>query len=525
MTGTWTLLAMALRRDRVLLPAWLLVFVAVAASSASATEGLYPTVESRVRAAEGVNATPALVALYGPVYDVGSLGAVAFFKLIVFGGALVAVFAMLLVVRHTRADEEVGRTELVVAGAVGRHAPLLAGVLLAGVATVSVGLFTALGIAAGGLDPAGAAALGATWAGAGLAFLGVGALAAQVTTSARTARGIAVTVLVTAYAVRAAADSGGGAWLTWVTPMGWVQELRPFAGNRWWVLLLLAGFGLLATAAAVLVAARRDLGEGILPDRAGPGRGALAGTDGLAWRLHRQALLGWTIGFLLLGLLLGSMVTQLGDFLDTPEALDMIRRLGGTRVLTDAFLSAELGVLALFAAGFGLSTTTRMHAEEVSGRVESLMATGTGRVRWMAGHLAMAFLGTALLLVAVGFAVGVGHALQGGAPGDVPRDLGAAVVRLPAVWVVVGAAALLHGLASRLALQGWTVLVGCLVLGEFGTLMDLPGWARDLSPFTHVPALPGQPFALAPVLALLALAAALTAAGLLLFRRRDLQVD
>ena len=40
--------------------------------------------------------------------------------------------AILLVVRHTRAEEETGRAELVGAGVVGRHAPLAAALITAG---------------------------------------------------------------------------------------------------------------------------------------------------------------------------------------------------------------------------------------------------------------------------------------------------------------------------------------------------------------------------------------------------------
>jgi ABC-2 type transport system permease protein len=55
--------------------------------------------------------------------------------------------------------------------------------------------------------------------------------------------------------------------------------------------------------------------------------------------------------------------------------------------------------------------------------------------------------------------------------------------------------------------------------------MDLPSWTLDLSPFQHVPALPGSAVTVVPLLELTAVAAGLTVLGVAAFRRRDLQPD
>jgi len=60
-----------------------------------------------------------------------------------------------------------------------------------------------------------------------------------------------------------------------------------------------------------------------------------------------------------------------------------------------------------------------------------------------------------------------------------------------------------------------------LVVGQLGELLGLPQWVRDLSPFTHLPQVPLDPFALGPVLALTAVAAALFAVAYVGFGRRD----
>ena len=131
-TGTWSLARAALRRDRVLASAWVLLLVVVVYASAAATESLYPTAADRVDAAEAINNSPAIVALYGPILDVTSLGELAMTKLTVLYAVFAALLFLVLVRRHTRTEEESGRAELLGGTAIGRDAPLAAAVARGG---------------------------------------------------------------------------------------------------------------------------------------------------------------------------------------------------------------------------------------------------------------------------------------------------------------------------------------------------------------------------------------------------------
>lgn len=526
LVGTGSLVRLALRRDRVLLPVWIAVFVVMAAVSASATVGLYPTVASRARAAMSVNNTPSLVALYGPVYDPTSLGAVAMIKMTGFGAALVAVLTMIVVVRHTRGEEESGRLELLGATVVGRQAPLAAALLVAVGTSLVIGALTALGLIGAGLPASGSVAFGLVWAGVGIAFAATAAVAAQLTESARAATSIAVAVLGFCYLLRAIGDTAGTdgpRWLSWLSPVGWGQQIRPYAGDRWEILLLLAGWTVLATATAFGLVARRDLDAGLLPDRPGPAAAAagLRSPLALAWRLHRGALLGWTACFVVLGLVLGNIASGIGNLLDSPQAQEMLRQLGGVGSLVDAFLAAELGILGVITSVYGVQAAMRLRTEETALRAEPLLATAVGRLRWALSHVTVALGGSAVLLLGAGLGVGLAHGAQ---VGDLSRGgpvLLGALVQLPAAWVLVGIVVALFGLAPRLTAGGWVALVAFLLIGQFGALLELPQWVQDLSPFAHVPALPGAEFSAPPLLWLTAVAAALLAVGLAGFRRRD----
>jgi ABC-2 type transport system permease protein len=521
--GTGALIRLALRRDRLLLPAWIVGFSGMAYFSASATVGLYPDETQRVAAAEAVNSASAIVALYGPIYDPTSLGELSLFKLTAFGAALTAVLMIFLVIRHTRADEEAGRLELMAAGRLGRYAPLAAAVIVACGASLLLGLLSATTLIAAGLAAAGSFAFGLGWAFTGVAFAAVAAICAQITTGARAARGLALLTVAVAYAVRALGDVSEGTWLTWLSPIGWMQQVRAYAGDRWWVLLLPAAMAVVCLPVAFWLRGRRDVGAGLVSDRPGPATGRVAGVFGLAWRLQRGSLLAWCLGFLLFSLLLGSVSDTLTGFLDSPQVQEFLEQLGGTQALADAFLATELSFAGIIVAAYGISAADRLRSEEIDGHAELLLATPASRLRWAASHTLIALVGVVVILLVSGAAMGVGNALAVGEADRAGSLLTASLARVPAAWVMVGVALMLFGWLPRWVPAIWGIFVVAFAVGEFGLLWSLPQWLMDASPFVHSPRLPAADATTGGLLPLTLVAVVLLAVGLVGWRRRDLR--
>ncbi|MEZ5115715.1 MAG: ABC transporter permease [Candidatus Nanopelagicales bacterium] len=524
--GTGALLRLALRRDRILLPAWVLGFAFMVVFSVAATKDLYPTVESRVEAADAVNATAALVALYGKVYDPTSLGAVSLIKMTAFGAALMSIVFVFLVVRHTRSEEESGRLELVASGVVGRDAPLAAALLVGGIGSAALGLITSLGLIAVGLPLGGSLAFGLAWALSGLVFSAIAGVAAQLTTSHRVAIGLGMASIAVAYVLRAVGDlaaTGDPGWLSWLSPIGWSQQIRPFAGDRWWVGLIPLVATLLLVPLAFALRAHRDLGSGYVADRPGPAIGRLRGVEGLAWRLQRGSLVAWLVGSVLMGAVLGSVAHNVASLLDSEQMRSYLAVLGGEQGLTDMFLAAEMTILGAVLSAYGMSAVMRLRSEETALHAELLLGTATTRLRWAASHAVIAFVGVAVLMLATGAAVGVTHGFAVGDPGEQTlRLLGAAAAHVPAAWVMAALVLLLFGFVPRWVAGAWGVLVAFVVLGEFGPLWELPQWALDLSPFAHSPTLPGGPVDALSLVLLVVTAVVVAGAGLVGWRRRDL---
>lgn len=537
LTGTWRLLRLAARRDRIVLPVWVLTLVVLLLASVASIVGLYGDDEaSRVQYAVTVAPSVVARAFEGPILGT-SLGAILMTETYGMFAVLIGIMSAQAVVRHTRLEEETGRAELVGSAVVGRHAPLTAALVLTAGANLLVGGLSTAILLAFDLPVAGSLLAGLLLAAVGVTFAGIAAITAQIAASARAANGMAGAAIGLAYFLRALGDGLGevapsgvavvSAWPSWLSPIGWGQQGRAFADERWWVLGLFAGLVLVTIAVAFTLTRHRDLGVGMRPTRPGPPRAsaALRSPLGLAWRLQRTTVLAWAAGLLLIAVVFGAIGDEVDAFLETSDELaELFAVLGGSEVLVDLFIVFFLGLLAVAVGGFAVQGVLRLRSEEATGRAEPLLSTAVSRTRWIAGHLVIVAVGSAVIILAVGLVGGAAFGLATGEWGGRYLDwILAAAVWIPAVWALGGLAVAAVGLLPRWAAAiGWGALGVSLVMGQLGALFELPQWVLNISPFTHVPAVPADELQWLPLLVLLAVAAGLTGLGLAAVRRRDL---
>ncbi|PZR53006.1 hypothetical protein DNL40_10090 [Xylanimonas oleitrophica] len=519
-----------LRRDRVRLAVWSASVVALWLYVVTAFGALYSTAEER-QARAALMTTPASVMMTGPGYGLEdyTLGAMVANELLLWVALALAIMSVLEIVRHTRAEEESGRAELVRAGAVGRHAPAVAAMLLVLVVNVVVAVLSGAVLVAGGLDAGDSAVLVVAAALTALVFAAVAVVTCQLTAHGRGAAGLALAVFGAAALVRAAGDiqERHGSALSWFSPIAWAQQTRVFVDTRLWPLVPSAVLVVLLLVLGAVLASRRDHGAGMLPDRRGraDARPSLRSPVALAWRQQRTALAWWTLGAGLMWLASGTYVDGVGDMIgdlaETNPAVAQIFGADGGQGLVDAFVAVILLYAVLAALGYGIAAVLRAGAEEAEGRAEVALALPVSRGRWLGAQLVVAEAGAAVLVLAGGAGTALGALSVGVDDPAAWTYLLAAASYLPAVAVVLGLAAALYAWWPRLAGLAWAVLALVFVVGMFGDALDLPDAVQGLSPLWWVPRVPAEDPRLLPVVVLAGVAVTLHVLAFAGFRRRD----
>ncbi|WP_024286839.1 ABC transporter permease [Cellulomonas sp. KRMCY2] len=537
-TGTGRLVRLAVRRDRILLPVWILAISGIAGAVVASYAATLPNEAERAVTA-AFSASNPMTRVFDGAASGTSLGAMSLVEGYKVLAILTALMSAQAVVRHTRQDEETGRAELLGSAVVGRHARLTAALVVTLSADLVLGAAVAGALVGTDLPVSGSLAAGVAVAGTGWVFAGIAAVAAQVLTTARGANAVAAAALGVAFVVRAVGnllgevtDSGVElvtAWPAWLSPLGWGQEVRPFDQDNWWVAGLFVGLTAVLVAVAFVLTAHRDVGSGMVPARSGPAyapRGLRSAT-GLAWRLQRGVLLAWLIGLVGAGAAFGAVGKSAEDLVaDNDQMEQMLARLAPEGGIVDLYFTLLMAIIGVAAAGYTVQALLRMRAEEATGRLEPVLSTAAGRTRWLAGHVVIAAGGTTAILVLSGLAGGLVYgSVTGSWAAGVSDLLGAALVQVPAALALGALVLALFGLLPRWAGSlAWAALAVALVMGQLGALLDLPQWLLNVSPFTHVPRVPAEAFSATPVVWLVAVTIALGAVGFAAFRRRDLAI-
>ena len=524
--GLGTMVRLIVRRNRVRFLVWIVVLVGMFAYIASYFKTFFPTQQSLDDYAVVAN-TPAIKAMTGLSAAPDTLGGAVWTKGWMTIAVSLALGAAFLITRSGRADEEAGRTALLRSRMLGLHAYATASWLLNGALCIAVGAGIALASAANGLDPegtgiAGSLILGASVAGVGLVGLGVGSVAGQVASTSRGANSVASAAIIGFYVLRMVGDVGNGA-LSWASPIGWGQQMEPYAGNRWWPLGLLIALAAVLMIASTLIEARRDHGSGLFAER--PGRAdaprRFATPLGLGLRLQRGPIIGWTIAVVVMALLFGSIVDTMNTFL-TEAGGPMSHFTRGIGV--KAFLAVLATMIGLITAAFATQSAVSLRTDEANGIVETQLAGALSRTRWALQRLLIPAIGAALLLLLGGGLLGAVYGSVSGDSSQAVTMAGAALAYWPAVMILVGIAVALFGWAPSVAIPvTWGAMAAMWFATMLGEVFGLPSWLLNALPFSAVPYMPLEPMSWTPVALMTVVAALLILSGVGRFARRDVR--
>ncbi|MDR2571579.1 MAG: hypothetical protein LBD23_14980 [Oscillospiraceae bacterium] len=542
-----------LRRERVISVVWILAL-------AFAVVGLVPGMDSAIdfesrETLAPMLENPALVAMFGKAYAIEhpGFGALYVNLMLLVTAVPVVLMNIFFVVRHTRADEEKGRYEVVRSLPTGRLANLHSTMISAVVVNILLALVIGLGMFAVGDESMsfnGSMLFGVALGAVGLVFAAIAALFSQLSSNSRGAMGYAFGALAILYFLRAPGDMNADMEiLALISPLGLVLRTQAYAGDYWWPIFILLGTAVVITLVAYKFNYSRDIDQGLIPARAGRAHGsALVRTPfGLAFKLLRTSLIVWTAGMFMLGASYASVFGEIDDFIAQNDMYrDLILGPAGIELTQD--LSPEETVAfmkeAVSAAGFTIAELfasmissmmsmtvmvpvilfmKRAKNEEREIRTELIIATPVSRRKYLAGYAIIAF--TAAIVIQFMWAIGMysyGASILPD-PGDLSFNfmMNSFFVYIPAIWVIIGLVILLIGLLPKRTGIIWGYFAFTFFFMLFGR-MGMFDWAVKLTPFGYVPDLPMDDINFLTLGVLTLIAAALTTAGFYFYGKRDI---
>lgn len=524
LTGARPLLRVSLKQDIRNIAPWVMLITALSASSVLAYGWVFPEAKDRAQLSATLGSNPALSLIFGPARDLMTADGFNAWRAGALGTFFAALMAIFIVVRNSRANEDSGQAELLASGVLGRQTRLVVAMIMAGLASVALGVVSWLITMAFGGGVLNSLALSATFTASGLLFTGVAGITAQLGSDARSANSIAIAVLGISFLVRGYLDaSESPEWTAWLTPLGWLEQVRPATGNNAWPLLLAAAFALVLTAVALVLHGRRDFGQGMISPRRGPTRGRWVATVwGLAIRINSGSLIAWLVAFAGLGAVFGFLSTSIGGVLAGNPGMGMLISAGATTEadLVFQFLVTILRMVGIIAAVFGVQIVMRVYAEELDYRVEPLLGTALSRWKYLASNALIAFVAPAAGMLISGVVIGLvaAGAQSGISAGDVALQ---ALATVPAVWAIVALALAAVGAKPDVRLVGWLGVVASFALTLLGPMFKLWDSILGISPLWHVPDVTATDADWSGLGWVAVVAVLLTAIGFAGFRHRD----
>jgi ABC-2 type transport system permease protein len=478
--------------------------------------------ESGIRA---LAENPAVRILSGPPVALDDPGGFTVWRIGTPVSVLASGWIMLAATRITRGEEDGGRWDLLLAGRL-RMADVVVRCLaaLVGSATL-IGVAVAAGLLAAGTELTGAVIHAAGITCVALTFATTAVLAAQVMPRRSAATGLTVAALGVGLMLRMIADGSHQlAWLAWATPFGLTARAAPYADNRIVPLIVLGAFPIVLAGAALVAARDRDLGDGIVavPDSRPPRTRLLQSIGGFALRRAGRTTLGWATGIAASFLLVGALLASILELFQTNRRFAELAAAAGVALSVNVVAATLFSLLAVPTGLYAAMRLAAMVADEEAGRWTLLFAEPISRVRLVSTEIMVTVGGVVALHCSAAVAVWSGAKITG-APLQLTDSLAGALNSLPVALLAAGAAAVGVGwLPSAAGAIGALPVVGGFVVNVIRQTTHAPGWVVDLSPWTHLAAVPDAPPNWAATTIFLFIGAILTALGVYGYVRRDL---
>ncbi len=536
MKGLGTLVRLILRRDRIKLPVSIIGFILLLVLMVPLLSDVYGDEESLATVYATFSANPAGMFMTGPM-DEPTFGAFFMLETLIWWGVAIAFINTLLIVRHTRHNEEIGAQELLLSGQVHRTSSLAAALLVA--FGVNALIVVGVGVGLESVNPDWATSQSWLFALAmglfGFVWATIAATIVQLAESGRGANSALAGLIGLGFILRGIGDFLGevsqsgihqAAWVSSLSPFGWMQAVRPLTESNWTPLIMSLGFSGVLAALAFWLLSRRDVGAGLLPSRRGKLRASrlLSTPIGLTLYLQRNIFIGWLSGVVIMVATIGVLVPQMSDVYSSSDAMRRtIEAIGGSGALVPIFMSAMLAITCLMVFAYSIHGLGRLRSEESRGHLESVLATSLSRSKCLSLHAITVILGgTIMLAIAGGGLAFIANSLSE-VNVDVWEYTLGALSYVPVLMAFMSLYLLLFGLSPRLASGvAWLYFSFVAFVLWLGPIVQLDPAIGRFSVLDHVAAAPAEDINVMPLIVIAAASIVLAGVGFISWRQRDL---
>ncbi len=516
---------------------WFGVFAGgVAAIQASAYVAAYPDAAARHDLVAAFAGNPMLSILYGdPSYALTPAGYIVFrcLNVLLFAAAL---WSLLTVTRLLRGQEDAGRWELLLSGQItsaqavwstlrGWLVGLAAAWAICTAAVATVGHSEDIGVSVQA-----SAYFALVVMAMGLLFASIGALTSQLASSRRRAVVYGMIPLGIFFILRSTAHVAPDLrWVKNFSPFGWLEHANPIMGSRPLWLLPILGLALLCSGTAVWIAARRDLGESSIAEKATKRSSfrLLGSPLSATFRLQRSVLLGWLLTALgITGITAGVVNTAVKSVKDSSGLSDTLTAISGSDAsLALTFISFTTLLAAIVLLFMLAQSMSSIRTEEFSSYLDNFLVRPVSRIHWLAGRVILVLTSMAAICVLCSLVVW-GIAQAQGLSIDGIRMVFEGLNIMGPLTLALGVGVSLYGWRPRMASSAiYTLLLWSFLVDTFASITNVNEALLNTSLFRHMAMTPAvhpqwTTFALTLVMGVL-----LIAVGFVGFARRDLETE
>ncbi|HSX47753.1 MAG TPA: hypothetical protein VLF63_03190 [Patescibacteria group bacterium] len=515
---------------------WAFIIAAYVASKGIGYGKIYPTPQARAKLASTLGNNVGLSALIGKPHDLVSVGGYTAWNTIGVIEIVLAIWVILLTTRALRGAEDTGRWEILLAGRTTAKKALLNALgglflVLTILYLILCGAFAYIGTNKYVNYPPHEAfffAL-ATIAVAGI-FISIAALTSQLMPSRSKAAGLASFIFGIFFILRAAGDITNLHWLLYLTPLGWIENLRPLSNsNPFWLLPIFVSIVLISLI-SIYLSSHRDLGDSIFKDKpeSKPRLRLLNHLIPSGIRFTYLNNIGWLSAISLMALFYGvltkSAAQALAQSTSSTKAFHNIIHSGPNSVI-NIFLGVAFLIYIILIMSFSAAHISKLREEEATNLADNFFVRPIKRYTWLNSRCFLIAIGIIIAAILSGLFTYLGVISQNATVDYkdlIIASLNCIIPGLFTLGVGVFALGFLPRLTSIIAYSviGWSFLIEMLSSG-----IKLNHWILDTSLLTHISLSPAVSINWRTNFIILGIGTVLFVLGLLRFNNRDLVTE